>query len=151
MLHRLHQNSGYSRDPRFGSAYDHSTSFVLWIECDRYHAQSPSDPIVIIPCAFLRSENGRKWIFAGKWQKMDFRAFYVIPLLLLIMSTLLNMTLWSLNRTVIEVMVGFRYVYGLIHSNMPFAGEPWMSMEQCWVKEVRPYMPYLFIPRGQVV
>ena len=50
-----------------------------------------------------------------------------------------------------EVMVGFRYVYGLIHSNMPFAGEPWMSMEQCWVKEVRPYMPYLFIPRGQVV
>ena len=28
------------------------------------------------------AENGRKWISAGKWQKMDFRAFHVIPLLL---------------------------------------------------------------------
>ena len=23
------------------------------------------------------AENGRKWIFAGKWQEMDFRVFYV--------------------------------------------------------------------------
>ena len=29
------------------------------------------------------AENGGKWISAGKWQKMDFRAFPVIPLLLL--------------------------------------------------------------------
>ena len=27
-------------------------------------------------------ENGGKWISAGKWWKMDFRAFPVIPLLL---------------------------------------------------------------------
>ena len=27
-------------------------------------------------------ENGGKWISAGKWQKMDFRVFYVISLLL---------------------------------------------------------------------
>ena len=27
-------------------------------------------------------ENGRKWISAGKWQKMDFRVFRVISLLL---------------------------------------------------------------------
>ena len=28
------------------------------------------------------AENGRKWVAAGKWWKMDFRAFPVIPLLL---------------------------------------------------------------------
>ena len=27
-------------------------------------------------------ENGKKWISAGKWQKMDFRVFLVNPLLL---------------------------------------------------------------------
>ena len=34
-----------------------STSFVLWIECNWYYSTSPSDPIVIIPCTFLRFED----------------------------------------------------------------------------------------------
>ena len=25
-------------------------------------------------------ENGRKWVAAGKWQKMDFRVFYVVAI-----------------------------------------------------------------------
>ena len=29
------------------------------------------------------------------------------------------------------VMSGFRYFSGLIHSNVPLVGEPWMSMEYC--------------------
>ena len=33
--------------------------------------------------------------------------------------------LWS----VIEVMVGFRYLYRLIHSNVPLVGKHWISME----------------------
>ena len=28
-----------------------------------------------------------------------------------------------------EVMVEFRFLYGLIHSNVPLVGELWMSME----------------------
>ena len=31
---------------------------------------------------------------------------------------------FCLNRTVMEVMVGFLYLYGLIHSNVPFTDEP---------------------------
>ena len=30
-----------------------------------------------------------------------------------------------------EVMVGFRYLYGLIDSNVPLVGENWMRMEYC--------------------
>ena len=30
-----------------------------------------------------------------------------------------------------EVMVGFRYLYGLIQVNVPLLVEPWMSMEWC--------------------
>ena len=35
----------------------------------------------------------------------------------------------DLNRTVMEVMVGFRYLYGLILSNVPLVSKPWISME----------------------
>ena len=51
-------------------------------------------------CRGKMVENGRKWIFAGKWQKMDFRVLCAIPILL-----------------IIEVMVGFRYMHGLIQVN----------------------------------
>ena len=36
---------------------------------------------------------------------------------------------FGLSRTAMEVMVGFRYLYGLIHSNVPLVSEPWMSIE----------------------
>ena len=35
----------------------------------------------------------------------------------------------DLNRTVMEVMVGFRYLYGSILSNVPLVSKPWISME----------------------
>ena len=37
----------------------------------------------------------------------------------------------NLNRTVMEVMVGFRYLHGFIHSNVPLVSKPWISMEWC--------------------
>ena len=47
----------------------------------------------------------------------------------MIMSTLLNITKLGLSRAVMEVVVGFRYLYGLIHLNVSLLGEPWMSIE----------------------
>ena len=52
-LHRFYQCSRHPCDPRFGRANGYSTCFVLWIECDRYHAQSPSDPGVFLAGAIL--------------------------------------------------------------------------------------------------
>ena len=33
-----------------------------------------------------------------------------------------------MNRTNMEVMKIFRYLYGLVHSNVLLLGEPWISM-----------------------
>ena len=46
--------------------------------------------------------------------------------IMFVVSTLLNIALASLGRnsTVIEVMVGFLYLYGLIQVNEPLVGEP---------------------------
>ena len=54
---RFHQCSRYSRNPRFGRVYGHSTCFVLWIKRDRDHSQSPSNPSVFIVGAILQSED----------------------------------------------------------------------------------------------
>ena len=54
---RFHQCSGYSRNPRFIRSNGYSTRFVLWIERDLYHSKSSSDPSVLVPRAFLRSED----------------------------------------------------------------------------------------------
>ena len=37
--------------------------------------------------------------------------------------------LWSGNQRFPGVVVGFRYLYGLIHSNEQLLIEPWMSLE----------------------
>ena len=55
--HPLHQCFRHPCDPRFGRAYGHSTCFVLWIQCDWYHSKSTSDPGVLVPHAFLRSQD----------------------------------------------------------------------------------------------
>ena len=41
----------------------------------------------------------------------------------------MNKTGLGLYRTVMEMMLEFQYLYWLIHVNVPFVGEPWMSME----------------------
>ena len=57
ILHPFHQYPGFSRDPRIRRANAHSTRFLLWIERDWYHSKSPSDPSVVVPRAYLRSED----------------------------------------------------------------------------------------------
>ena len=47
----------------------------------------------------------------------------------LVESTLLKMPLLGVNREVMEVMVGFRYLYGSILTNVPLVSKPGMSME----------------------
>ena len=46
--HPFHQCHGYSRDSRFGRAYDHSIRFILSIECDSYHSHSINDPRLLV-------------------------------------------------------------------------------------------------------
>ena len=55
--HQFHQCSGHPRDHRFGRTNGNSTCFILWIECDWYHVQSPIDPSVFIAGPILRFED----------------------------------------------------------------------------------------------
>ena len=47
-----------------------------------------------------------------------------------------------------EVMVGFRYLFGLIHSNVPLLTKPWISMEQCRGTKILRAWPFFTIDRG---
>ena len=57
ILHPFHQCNEHSRNPRIGRTNGHSTCFVLWIKRDWYHSNSPSDSSLLIPRAFLGSED----------------------------------------------------------------------------------------------
>ena len=40
----------------------------------------------------------------------------------------LHWTVCTGNQSFLEVMVGFRYLYRMIHSKEPLVDKPWMSM-----------------------